>query len=149
MTTQKKTDADLKDNAPDGIALSPDEQAEARKEGAKDSVKEAAKDTHRYLTDGNLPGDPPVDRWPGRSDVQQYAPLLSLGVEDFEARVKANADDAVPEDKCAGLLEMERSGQNRTPYVKALMKRLGVKSPYEVTSAGPDYTNDVQPVTKL
>jgi hypothetical protein len=36
-----------------------------------------------------------------------------------------------------GLLDLERSGQNRTEYVEALCKRLGVDDPRDVTHAGP------------
>jgi hypothetical protein len=148
MTTQKKTDANLKDNAPEGIALTPGEQAEARKEGAKQDVKDAAADTHRYLTDGNLPGDPPANQYIGHDDIMQWAFILDLGVEEFEKRVKSKGDDAIPEEKAYGLLALERNGQNRTPYVKALMARLGLKAD-ELPGGGPGYTNDVTPTTKL
>jgi len=151
MTTQKKTDANLADNAPDGIALSDAEQAAARKEGAKEDVKDAAKDTHRYLTDGNLPGDPPANQYLGSDEIQMWAYIIDLGVEDFEKRVASKGDDAVPEEKVAGLLKLERAGQNRTPYVKAMMKRLGIKGGdlYKITTAGPAYTNDVTNITDL
>ncbi len=146
MATKK----DIPDGAAaDGLGLTDAELKAARKEGAKEDAKEAAKETHRFLTDGQNPGEPPARQWIGKDDIMQWAHLIDLGVEDFEKRIASKGDDEVPEEKVAGLLELERSGQNRTPYVKALMKRLGVKSPYEVTSAGPDYTNDVQPVTKL
>jgi hypothetical protein len=151
MTTQKKTDGNLKDNAPDGLALSEAEQVAARKEGAKDDVKAAAADTHRFLTDGNLPGDPPEHNYIGADDIMQWEPLLSLGVDEFEKRAASTKEDAIPEEKAAGLLRLERNGQNRTPYVQALLKRLGLKSAdlYKVAPGGPDYTNDVTPVTKL
>jgi hypothetical protein len=38
---------------------------------------------------------------------------------------------------------MERSGKNRTDVVEVICAVLGIKSPYEVTDAGPSYTNDV------
>lgn len=123
--------------------------ASAQQEGVAEAIKENAKDTYNYLTDGALPGAEPGRQFFGKSDIMQYAGLIDLGIEEFTARVAEKADDVVPEEKVAGLLELERSGQNRTLYVQAMMKRLKIKSPYEVTSAGPDYTNDVQPVTKL
>lgn len=88
-------------------------------------------------------------KYPGMHEVMQFAPLLDLGLEEFEKAIKEGADDPVPEEKVAGLLELERSGKNRTDYVQALCKRLGVKSPYEVTAAGPGYTNDVAATTAV
>ena len=125
------------------------EIAKAQKEGVKEQVKESAKDTYRALTDGNLPGDPPARQWIGMDDIMGFEPLLDLGVKEFEARIAEDSDNPVPEEKVAGLLSLERAGRNRTPYVQAMCKRLGVKSPYEVTNAGPGYTNDVHPVTEL
>lgn len=142
--TAKAVEASSGLKAPTGSQL-----ASAQQEGVAEAIKENAKDTYNYLTDGALPGAEPARQWPGRSDIMQYAGLIDLGADDFAARIAENADDPVPEEKVAGLLELERSGQNRTPYVQAMMKRLKVKSPYEVTSAGPGYTNDVQPITKL
>jgi hypothetical protein len=46
-------------------------------------------------------------------------------------------------------LGLERSGQNRTEHVKVLCERLGVKSPYEVTQAGPAWTNDQTLLTEI
>jgi hypothetical protein len=148
MTTQKKTDANLKDNAPDGIALSDGEQAQARKDGAKDDVKDAAKDTHRYLTDGNLPGDPPANQYIGHDDIMQFEPLLSLAPDAFDKRVNGKDAD-VPEEKVYGLLGLERNGQNRTPFVKSMMKRLGFTKAEELPGGGPAYTNDVTPTSAL
>ena len=65
------------------------------------------------------------------------------------ARIDQHADNAISESKIAGLLEMERSGRNRTEHVQVLCKRLGVKSPTEVTDAGPAYTNDTTQTNKL
>ncbi|QPQ55592.1 hypothetical protein IC614_03040 [Allosphingosinicella flava] len=153
MTAKKsETGVNLKDNAPEGYDLSEAEKAKARTEGAKDAEKEAAKDTYRYLTDGQLPGDPPKHQYFGADDIMQFEPLLGLGVEAFEDAVDAKADNPIPEEKAAGLLRLERNGQNRTAYVKALMKRLGLKTKeelYAVSPGGPDYTNDVTPITKL
>jgi len=77
----------------------------------------------------------------------RFAPLIDLGLDAFKDAIAEDADNAIPESKVAGLLELERSGKNRTEYVNALCKRLGVKSPLEVTGAGPSHTNDVTPVS--
>lgn len=50
---------------------------------------------------------------------------------------------SLSEGQVAGLLEVERSGKNRTDIVKVLCDYLDIKTPYEVTDAGPNYTNDV------
>jgi hypothetical protein len=151
MSTKKDTAADAKIGAAKsvGVEVSASEIDAARKDGAIEAEKDAAKNSYRYATDGNLAGDPDdaPRQFPGMHDVQQYAPMLSLGINEFEDAVGDKG--GVPEEKVAGLLEMERSGQNRTPYVQALCKRLKVKSPYEVTGAGPGYTNDVHPITEL
>lgn len=123
--------------------------ASAQAEGVVDAIKEKAKDQYDALTDGNLPGAPPARQFLGMDDIMGFEPLLDLGVSDFESRVAEDSDAPVPEEKVAGLLSLERAGRNRTPYVKAMCKRLGVDSPYEVTNAGPGYTNDVHPVTEL
>ena len=123
--------------------------SKAQTEGVTDAIKESAKDTYKFLTDGNLPGAPPARQFLGMHDIMQFEPLLSQGADEFKATIANTKEGAVPEEKVAGLLELERSGQNRTPYVQAMCKRLGVKSPYEVTNAGPGYTNDVTPITSL
>lgn len=121
----------------------------AKRDGILDAAKEQAKDSFKYLTDGNLPSPASGPSYPGSDDIMQWEPLLRLGVDDFKARIADAKDNPVPEEKVAGLLKLERAGQNRTDYVKALVARLGIKSPYEVTDAGPDYTNDMTPVSKL
>ena len=148
MATNKAdtTPANLEANAPEGVALTDKEQIEARKEGAKEAVKEAGKDSYMALTDGVQPGEPAVDRWPGKSEIQQWAHMIDWSIEDLQ---KAFKDGAVPDEKVAGLLSLERAGQNRTDWVKLFMKQIGVDSPYEVTDAGPPYTNDTTSVTKL
>jgi hypothetical protein len=152
MTSQRKTTGNLKDNAPDGFELSESEQAEARKEGAKEAAKEAAADTYKYLTDGNLPGDPPARSYAGADDIAQFAPLLGLGVDTLKDLVSEKADDPIPEEKVVGLLRLERNGQNRTTHVKLLMDRLGIKTKeelYAVSPGGPDYTNDTSAISQL
>lgn len=146
MTTQKNTQPNVEDNAPKGVALSDAEQVAARHEGAKEAVKEIGKAAYTALTDGVLPGQPAPERYAGSDDIGMYAHVVEMTLPEFEARV---ADKALPENKVAGLLKLERAGQNRTPYVRALCKRLGVKDPREVTDAGPGYTNDLTAVTAL
>jgi len=144
----KKTDVPESASAQDGLGLTDAELAAARKEGAKEDAKEAAKDTHRFLTDGQNLGDNQPDRWLGSDEVMQYAPTLDLSVEDFEKRINGKDDVDLPEEKIYGLLKLERSGQNRTPYVKAMMKRLGLKKE-DLPAGGPSYTNDLTSVSDL
>jgi hypothetical protein len=88
-------------------------------------------------------------QYPGCDEVLPLEPLLKLSAEDLEAAVSEDADNLLSEEQVAGILILERSGPNRTDHVKVLMARLGVKSPYEVTKAGPAYTNDTTPVTPV
>lgn len=144
----KTTAKSVEDNS--GLTpLSEAEIAAAQKEGQREAVKESAKDTFRALTDGNLPGEPPARQFIGMDDIMGFEPLLDLGVDEFEARIAEESDNPVPEEKVAGLLSLERAGRNRTPYVKAMVDRLGIDSVYEVTNAGPGYTNDVHPISEL
>lgn len=121
----------------------------ARKEGALEAAKEEAKASFRYAVDGNLAGEGGGQKYVGMHEIMQFAGLLDLGIDTFKDRIADGSDNPVPEEKVAGLLELERSGKNRTDYVEALCKRLGVKSPYEVTTAGPGYTNDVTATTAV
>lgn len=154
--TKNPAEQNLKDNAPDGLSLSDAELAAARKEGAKKDVEENAKDTHRFLTDGNLPGEVPARQWHGSEETQQWAHNLQLGVEAFEKLVASKpgkedlnkGEQSIPDEKVYGLLALERNGQNRTPYVKAMMKRLDLKAD-ELPGGGPSYTNDLTSITDL
>lgn len=156
MATKNPAEQNLDSNAPDGIKLSDAELAAARKDGAKEDVKDAAKDTHRALTDGNLPGDPPKHPFHGHEESQQWAHNLDLGVEAFEDLIAVNpgkedrnkGEQSIPDEKVYGLLALERNGKNRTPYVKAMMKRLKLKAD-ELPGGGPSYTNDVTNITDL
>lgn len=127
-------------------AISDAEREQAEKDGVKAAVTKSAEtnfSTRVPETETNSPGD----RWPDRSDIMQFAALLDLSPEDFAKRVAADSDQPIAESKVAGLLGLERNGQNRTPFVKAMCERLGVKSPFEVTHGGPPYTNDVKPLS--
>lgn len=133
-----------------GASLSAADIAKARREGALEAEKQAAKDSYTYATDGNLPGDPDDQprQFPGYDDIMQYSHMLALGPDEFEAAIRADADPAIPDSKVYGLLALERNGQNRTPYVQAVIKRLDLQ-PNEIPGGGPGYTNDVRPISKL
>lgn len=148
MVSKTDKEAPIADQAPDGVALSDAEKKAAMKEGAKEDAKETGKAIHHAMTDGVEIGDAPTNKYLGHDDVQQYADILELGVDEFERVASGKSDREVPEEKLYGLLGMERNGKNRTPYVKALMKRLGLKKD-ELPGGGPDYTNDVTPTSKL
>jgi hypothetical protein len=133
-----------------GVSLSSGDIEKARKQGAIDAEKEAAKDSYQYATDGNLAGDPEdaPRTFPGYDNIMQYEPLLHQGPDAFEAAIAEDAPTPLPEEKVYGLLALERNGQNRTPYVQAAMKRLGLKAS-ELPGGGPGYTNDVHPLSEL
>jgi len=156
MTTKNPAEQNLKENAPDGLALSDGELKAARKEGAKEDAKDIAKDVHRSLTDGNLPGEQPSTQYLNADESQPWAHNLDLGVEAFEKLVSTTPgkedrnknEGSIPDEKVYGLLALERNGKNRTPYVKAMMKRLKLKAD-ELPGGGPSYTNDVTNITDL
>lgn len=157
--TAKKTDSGVDmTNAPAGTTeeqndprpvpeLTAAEREQAEKDGVKAAIAQSAQTNFatRSATESASGGD----RWPDRHEIMPWAPTLDLSLEAFKAAVAADAEPAIPEGKIAGLVELERSGKNRTEYVKALCDRLGVKSPYEVTSAGPGFTNDVSSVNPI
>ncbi len=121
----------------------------ARTDGVTDAIKEQAKDAYIYATDGQQPGAPSKARqWIGHDDIQLFAPMLALGADEFADAIAANATPPIPEEKVYGLLALERNGQNRTDYVRAAMKRLGLKAD-ELPGGGPGYTNDTTPISKL
>jgi len=149
MSTKDQTAEEQAIEAIGAGKVSQSELDKAKKEGVLEAAKEDAKASFRYATDGQLPGEGGGQKYVGMHDIMPFAAILDLGVEAFTDRIKDGSDNPVPEEKVAGLLELERSGQNRTEYVKALCKRLGVKSPYEVTPAGPAFTNDVTATTAV
>lgn len=137
-----------------GVEATKAEIAEAKKEGALDAVKEGAK--RAVAVDTGTTADPDDA---GKAEEMRVAPdfnstpvapLLDL---PLDALVKRMTNDKMPDpidfETVKGLLALERSGRNRTDYVKAFCGRLGVKSPYEVTNAGPGYTNDTTNVTEI
>jgi hypothetical protein len=98
-----------------------------------------------------LASEPEVKRIEVSADVMNLAYLLEEPPEvlanSLDGKLPDGTDDpnATPltEGQIAGLLETERSGKNRTDIVKVLCDRLKIATPYEVTSAGPNYTNPV------
>jgi hypothetical protein len=149
MTRQKSTQtSDLDQHAPEGMNLSPQEEAEARKEGAKEDVKKTAEASHKFLTDGGYPGDPAPTPYLGHDESQMYAYLLDESVDQFERIVAGKADFKPDDTQVYGLLNLERNGRNRTPFVRAMMKRLGL-SKDELPGGGPSYTNDLTSISEL
>jgi hypothetical protein len=118
---------------------------EARAEGVKDAIRESTKEAKMAGVDEGYGGD---DTGKHRIEVDhgvfQLQHLLDLSADALKAELAGKGDypAAISEGKVAGLLEMERSGKNRTEHVQAMCKHLGIKSPYEVTDAGPAFTND-------
>lgn len=122
----------------------------ARNEGVLEAMKEDAKESYEYQTDGQLPGEPAAQRFQGSDQhTNMIDGMLGMSLDAFTAAIDEKADVALSEDQVANLMKLERAGPNRTQYVQALCKRLKVKSPLEVTNAGPGYTNDVSNVTPL
>jgi hypothetical protein len=152
--TTNTAEANLKDNAPEGMALSDSELAAARKDGSKQDATEVAKETHRFLTDGNLPGTPPNTRWLGSDEILPWAFYLDGSLDAIKEAVKAGG---IPDNKLYGLLALERNGQNRTDYVSYMVDQLGLKKDLEegqslaaaLPGGGPDYTNDTTSLSKL
>jgi hypothetical protein len=78
------------------------------------------------------------------------APLLDLSEDELKRRLTdEKAEGFIDFEHAKMLLNLERSGKNRTGYVKALLKAIGTDDPYKVTNAGPPYTNDQTSVTEL
>lgn len=127
------------------------EIAKAKKEGILDAVREGQTTQEIDSIKGDVPEG---DRYLGKDEIMQWAHYVDFDLEALTAALDPKADNAIADNKVAGLLGLERGGKNRTDFVKAYMDRLRIanpklKSPYEVTPAGPAYTNDVTSVTKL
>ena len=69
--------------------------------------------------------------------------ILDLAPDQLKERLDSDDHIALSQGQVAGLLEVERSGKNRADIVQVLVDWLGITSPYEVTDAGPNYTNVV------
>lgn len=137
-----------------GVELSPKEIAHAQHEGALEYVKEAGARAMAVDTGTTSNFEAAAERQAKQvpADFQStfFAPLLDLPVDELESRLTNHKDPhPVGSDNARGLLALERSGKNRTDYVKMLCNVIGVKSPLEVTSAGPAWTNDTSAITPL
>ncbi len=137
-----------KNHNPD--APSSDEIKAAAKEGILDAVREG----QTTQTIDQVPVDVTGDTYIGKDEIMPWAHIVDYSLNVLKDALKIDADPAIPDNKVAGLLGLERGGKNRTDFVKAYMDRLKIanpklKSPYDVTDAGPPYTNDVSNVTEL
>lgn len=127
--------------------LSDEEKLEAEKQGVKNALTRSAETN--FATKSETETDSGGDRWPDRHEIMRWAHMVDLELDAFKEAISPDNPAPVPEGKVAGLMELERSGKNRTEYVAAMCERLGVSSPLEVTSAGPGHTNDVTAVNKI
>ncbi|MDH7638952.1 hypothetical protein [Sphingomonas oryzagri] len=116
---------------------------EAQLSGIQDAIAEGAKARFK-ATDGIEDNDPEPGITP-TYDVFHLQDLVDLDPDALKDTLNGKGDRPVSlsEGQVAGLLEVERSGKNRTDIVKVLCDYLGIETPYEVTDAGPNYTNDV------
>jgi hypothetical protein len=137
-----------------GVEVSRKDLEDAKQEGALDAVREGGKSA--VLADTGTTGDPDdaaeQQRLRVAPDLQStvIAPLLDLPLDTLVKRLSNDkVIDPIDFETAKGLLHLERSGQNRTEYVKALMNRIGVDDPRDVTHAGPSYTNDVTNLSHL
>lgn len=148
----ERENAALEANSPLVGGISASERAAAQKEGIREAVKENAKSTYKYVTDGaNLSDAEPARQWPGSDDIMRFEGLLDLAPDAFEDAISKDPKEPaipIPEEKVYGLLGLERNGRNRTLYVKPMMKRLGIKAD-ELPPGGLPYTNDAHPITDL
>lgn len=130
------------------------EIASLRAEGVKDAIKESTKDAYIAGANEGYGDDSAVtQRFTGIREVGHLQDLVDLPEDDLSDILNGKGDHVrsgrLTEAQVAGLLEVERSGKNRTNVVRLLCKSLGVKSPYEVTTAGPAHTNDTTNITAL
>ncbi len=125
------------------------QDASVQDAAAEEQAKDALKDEAALDTGTKSDAEPVGARWIGSDEIQMFAYILDTGLQGLEKAI--DKKDGIPEDKIAGLLILERNGQNRTEYVKAMMKRLGIKDlKKELPQAGgPDYTNDQTLITDL
>lgn len=150
MTDSKKGKVELAE----GVTVSKSEVQEAKKDGALEAVREGGHAA--VLADTGTTGDQDAVAEAQRLRVSPdlhsttIAPLLDLPLETLVQRLSNDkVQGHIDFETAKGLLHLERSGQNRTEYVKALMHRIGVKDPRDVTTAGPGFTNDVTALNHL
>ena len=116
---------------------------EAQMSGIQDAIAEGAKARFK-ATDGIEDNDPEPGITP-TYDVFHLQDLVDLPPDALKDTLNGEGPRPVSlsDGQIAGLLEVERSGKNRTDIVQVLCDRLGIDTPYEVTDAGPNYTNRV------
>lgn len=134
--TALKTDETLPD-------LTKKDVEQAKKEGVMEAVREGAKARFRS-TDGVATTEPASDTPQATYNIFHLQDRLEMEPDALKDWLNGKGGEAVPSlGQVGGLLEAERSGKNRTDVVEVLCKHLGAKTPYEITDAGPAYTNDV------
>lgn len=137
MADDIKTDATLPDVKAKDVTA-------AKLSGIKQAIAEDA--AQQFKSTDGIAQDEVEPRVQPTGDVFHLADMLELQPDDLKDKLAgdgANGSIALSEGQIGSLLEVERSGKNRTDIVKVLCDRLGVKSPYEVTDAGPAWTNPV------
>jgi hypothetical protein len=124
--------------------LSRKDVEEAKKAGALEAVQESAK--QRFKSSDGIAVNDTEAGITKTNDVFHLQDMVDMDPDALKAALDGKGPPgtaSLSEGQIAGLLEVERSGKNRTDIVKVLCDRLGIKTPYEVTDAGPNYTNDV------
>lgn len=150
MTTKKPAEVDNGKAVADQVGENKQDagvQAEVAKELAKDALEQEARTSTG--TEGEI--DPAATRWIGSDEIQQFAYLVEENASLDALKKAIDKEDGIPENKVAGLLILERNGQNRTEFVRAMVKRLGIKDlKSELPQAGgPDYTIDTTSLSAL
>jgi hypothetical protein len=137
-----------------GVTATKSEIEDAKHDGALDQVRDSGRAA--VLADTGTTGDPDTVAEAQRLRVSPdfhsttFAPLLDLPLDTLVQRLTNDkVQGHIDFETAKGLLALERAGRNRTEYVNALLNRIGVDDPREVTSAGPGYTNDVTALNHL
>jgi hypothetical protein len=154
VRTEQMTKANEKTMVAPDVELSKSEIEGAKKDGALEAIKEGGKAA--VLADTGTTGD--IEAAAAAQNLRVapdlnttfLAPLLQLPLDTLVKRLTNDkVEGFIGFEEAKGLLALERAGQNRTAYVQALCKRLGVDDPREVTHAGPPHTNDVTELNHL
>jgi hypothetical protein len=137
-----------------GVEVSKSEMEDAKKDGALEAIREGGRAA--VMADTGTTGDQDDLAEAARLRVNPalestvIAPMLDLPLDGLVERLSNDkVQGFIDFETAKGLLDLERSGKNRTAYVEALCKRLGIDDPRDVTHAGPGYTNDVTSVSHL
>lgn len=142
-TTKPGTDTSI----PAMSDLKPAERKEAQHEGIIEAVKEAT--TNLIKQDVGTTGDPvAAPRFQPPYEVSRLEFIVDLPEVELKKALDPKSA-TLTDQQVAGLLEVERSGKNRTNIVTLFMNRLDVGNVGEATAAGPTFTNDVTATTAL